>query len=146
MFNGNKFKLVTLKGRTFKVQGHEDQVIRWLVETKGVDVHEINVWSSRLVPSVQYRFKGRVRTHKPDLMVRGKVIEVKSVYTLGLTKQGLEEDWLGKHKAMARAALKQGLDYRVVVVTDSVIVLPRLWFQATLREVREMLKGAAEEI
>lgn len=143
MFNGNKFKLVTVRGRTFKVQGHEGVVIRWLVESKGVGVSEINVWSSKMVPSVRYRFKGRARTHKPDLMVRGKVIEVKSTYTLGLTELGLEEDWLGKHKAMARAALKQGLDYRVIVVTDSVVVLPRLWFKASLPQIRKLLGDPA---
>jgi hypothetical protein len=139
VFNGNKFKLVTLQGRTFKVQGHEDRVIRWLVEEKGVDVHEINVWASRLVPSIRYTFKGRTRTHKPDLLVRGTVIEVKSIYTLGLTSLGIEEDWLGKHKRMAKAAHAMGLDYRVIVVTDSLVVLPKLWYKLSLEQVQKLL-------
>jgi hypothetical protein len=142
MFNGNRFKQVTISGKTFKLQGYEDRVIEWLVSSKGVDVEEIKSASSEFVPKVKYVYRGRHLTHKPDLEVRGMLIEVKSTYTLGLTGGATgQEDWIGKNKAKAKAAHDQGLRYRVVVAGRSgVIVLPKTWYNHTTKRIANRLR------
>lgn len=73
-------KVFTLKGRKFTVQGYEPAAIRILVKDFGVDPKTIN----DSPPYFDYtNSNGKPARYFPDLQVGDKIVEVKSVYTVG---------------------------------------------------------------
>lgn len=93
-FHSNRtyqFKIIKLKGKTFKVQGYEPQAIEYLHKCLNVPVDAIQVGSE--VPSIPYTYKGKSHVYHPDMRVKIKgkwyLLEVKSTYTAGLKHRTL---------------------------------------------------------
>jgi len=106
--NSYRVKTVKISGKTFKVQGYEEGVIRCLVN-EGIPVSRIHNWRTDL-PTFRYSFKGADLVYHPDLLVDGKIVEVKSSFTLGLFRS--EDHWkFLKLKAKARAVERDGYSF-----------------------------------
>jgi hypothetical protein len=109
----------------FQLQGSEDKAVRWLV-AKGVSPKEIHTSLDDKVPSIPYAYRDAIRIHYPDFLVRGVVIEVKGLYTLGI--RGDKNNWLEQNKAKTRGAELLKIPYRILVDAGKTMrLLPLNW-------------------
>lgn len=113
---GNKgratYKRKRVGGRVVGVLGYEGRVIDTLVK-RGVKPENLCIASEGTVPTIMYRWQGRKRSYRPDLMVRTtkRLYEVKSNYYLGLHCNELYQ----QNRAKARAAIKAGFPITFVL-------------------------------
>lgn len=134
-------KETVIKGKKFIYQGWEHLAIQHLVD-RGIKVKNIDVEE---VPTVRYRHEGKNRIYHPDFLVNcsfGDVlVEVKSTYTAGI-RRAQDKDMFRVMKAKARACVKQGYTFRLIIVLskkESVIVkdlesITRRTLKARIRE------------
>jgi len=96
------------------VQGSEGRATQILLEDESVDPTDLAFVKSEGLPTFRYRFAGRWRVYIPDIfrISLDQVIEVKSAVTLGL----YNEDLYAQVKAKARAALRAGHSFRLMVI------------------------------
>jgi len=139
-------KPVKLGSTLVRVQGNEPQAIKYLLKT--YKPSDIKVQSTKEIPKIKYKYNGKERTHYPDIYIpkENKLIEVKSLFTFGLTHY----DVYGRSraytfnciKAKAKAALKQGFNYEVMIIEDiAPIELPRNWYELSYREVKRYINS-----
>lgn len=143
MRSGLTCKPYVLGKRNVTVQGYEHIALDFLQE-RGVLPKNIHVESEGKVPMIGYRFQGKTRKHFPDIMVSrlggtSTIIDVKGVYTFGLSDSNWEHYW-NSNKAKIRAALSQGFDYRFMLVDKGKVVpLPKLWYTMPRPKLRKLL-------
>lgn len=118
----HQLKTVDIQGVTYKCRGYEPDAIRYLLEVKGMD----RVRSIKM-PAIRYTLDGREHRYYPDLFAkkgeRKMLIEVKSVYTLGLNSPS----WWKSNRAKFKAAYRwtKGRFYLMVKERQSWIVIQR---------------------
>jgi hypothetical protein len=143
---GQSFKTIRVTNKDIRLQGFEHFAIETLLIRH--KLKELVLAHSGNVPKIKYTFKRKLHTHKPDIWIpkNNSLVEVKSIFTLGLDKTyyGGKNATLvfNKHKAKARAALTQGFKYRVMLFSASgkQLKLPKFWYEMTRSEVRKLLK------
>jgi NAD-dependent SIR2 family protein deacetylase len=112
-------KEIELGGTTFRCQGHEPFLLKKLVVL--YDPSEIVTSLDKKRLRIQYRYGGKRLNYYPDFWIpsRNKIFEVKSTATLGLVRDSDEgffgEDLLAKNQAKARACIKRGYSFKLVV-------------------------------
>lgn len=102
-------KDVTIAGHAFRCQGYEPQAIQWLVNA-GVAPSEIIG-----CPEAGSFVTNKGGRYFPDLRVEDLYIEVKSVYTSGLTKHTV---LYNKMKARARSIIDTGAEFLLMVMSE----------------------------
>ena len=107
-----KIKTISIKGKEFKVQGYEGQVLQYLIK------HGVSVNSIKMYPKAfEYIEHGKKRTYIPDIMAkingRWYMIEVKSNYTAGLTDDKYKT-YFYNLKRKSRSVQEAG--YRIVTI------------------------------
>lgn len=115
-----KYKIVTIKGKTFEYRGYEDRALRFLIEERGVKPDDIVVGTK--VPRIQLDLKygkGKLKVrHFPDIYIKSRnmLVEVKSQATFGFTAFYGDNDTRIRtiqHKSLK--AKEAGFDYRVML-------------------------------
>lgn len=101
--------------KSFLVQGYEPFAIDWLLETQGLRPSDILCGDK--VPVIQYNWNGRNRRHYPDLYVPklNRLLEVKSLWTLGLTNHAKGKKVRSQMRAKRLAAKSAGFIYSVLL-------------------------------
>ncbi len=96
-------KKLKLHGKVFTYRGYENYALKYLVNYLQVPVSRIH--TGKNLPSISYDHKGKSRIYYPDIKVPGKLIEVKSTYTLGLLN---DSPWFSNNIAKFKAARDSG--------------------------------------
>ncbi len=127
------FKVVTINGKEFKVQGFEPVALKALVKKYGV---ENVVTGTKNVRRFQYRFKGKNSDYYPDFIIKKKklAVEVKSIATLGLvhhTNAFFGEDVYERNCKKAKAVIGAGYKFQMRLYNSSRkrIKLPDNWYE-----------------
>lgn len=126
-----RFKLRMIEGVKFKLQGFEPRALKTLADKYGVDKI---ICGQKNVRRFKYRFKGKQSNYYPDFMIKGtkRVIEVKSLATLGLTGKlncFFGEDVFERNCAKAKAVTRAGYKFQMRVYDKKKRVkLPEGWF------------------
>jgi hypothetical protein len=96
-------------GNLVKYQGYENLALDELVQL--YEEEELGIGRSN-VPSINYYIDGKKHVYFPDFLIKSenKIIEVKSVWTIGLTRGNIEEK--------AQATVKAGYKYEIWVYSD----------------------------
>lgn len=114
------FKAVKLGSRAVRVQGYEPQALEWLVKVRDVRPRDIEVFSERKIPEIKYKWKGRNRNYRPDILVGNTLYEVKSIWTLFFAFE--------MNKAKSKAATAAGYEHRILLCSNTeVCLLPEDW-------------------
>ena len=124
--SGIRRKECTLRGETILVQGYEPIALNYLIERFGDKYIEVE--HSGNVPAVDYKFKGKMKKHYPDMYLADKncIVEVKS--NLDFRRRGL----FRKLKAKAIGARAMGYRYVVLMIHGKWrYVFPRGWEEMT---------------
>jgi hypothetical protein len=122
-------KLYQLGSSLVQVKGYEPFALDYLISI-GIKPKEIVVTSMEGMPVIPYTYKQREHNHYPDIYLprRNLLLEVKSNFTLGLTRRqvyGSEPIKVFKrNKAKAIAAEAFGFDYQVLLVKEDKTVTP----------------------
>lgn len=144
-----KRKHYELDGETILVQGFENHALDYL---KGIGIPEdwIVTAASGNVPTITYK-AGGTRLHRPDIFIPNKnyLIEVKSLWTLGMHKPNASDK--GKSRAKrwteqclkAKAGIRAGFKYSLLVMTASGerLKLPKDWYDYKFREMFNLLES-----
>lgn len=107
--SGRKWREYILpSGKIVSVQGYEPEALNILLQTyseKEIEIHPKFF--------IKYKFEGKIRRHKPDFYIKkeNKIIEVKSIFTYN--------DDLDKNLAKKDSAIKQGYDYRFMIIGET---------------------------
>jgi hypothetical protein len=104
--NRFKRKYIKLKGKRRAVQGHEPTAIKWLIH-QGYSENKIII--GKKIPIVSYKFNKKYHKYFPDILIKKRIFEVKSRYTLTYFWQ--------KNQAKALACIKQGYRYNFLLVS-----------------------------
>lgn len=98
-----ELKTLTIKGRSFRVRGREDDVIKTLVNDMSVPIRCIQVSADHLVPTISYRYEGEIKSYFPDIYVVKKrhriLVEAKSDWILGIGRPAVLKQNLAKFRA-----------------------------------------------
>jgi len=96
-------------GNLVKYQGYENLALDELVQV--YEEEDLGIGRSN-VPSVDYYIDSKKHVYFPDFFVKleNKIIEVKSVWTIGLARGNIEEK--------AQATIKAGYKYEIWVYSD----------------------------
>ena len=123
----SKHKTRKLGNRKVKLQGYEHYALEYLLDI-GRLPENLVASCEHLVPVVSYQYKGQTRKHYPDFFDtrRNELIEVKSIWTLGLNDPNLFYQLKQKRKG----AIKLGYKYQVYVFNHKgkILYLPTNWF------------------
>lgn len=129
-----------LAGNKVFIQGFEDRAIRYLTKEKGIPEKQIKVGKD--IPRLKVDFNGRVIIHSPDIWIpkQNRLVEVKSIWTFGLTRGRLE--WFKLSKAKRKAAIEQGFKYNLLLMESNGnrLVLPENWHTMKRKEVKQYLE------
>lgn len=126
-----KRKTVQLAGTTFSIQGYEHLALQWLSDNTEVNVSRI----STKPPRFEYDFANKRRHYTPDFLIgKRSIIEVKSIYTLGVLNdrpvygKTPTEVW-AQIKAKAKAVEDAGYSFVLMVMraNGTRIQLPTQW-------------------
>jgi len=139
---GYKTYSYTLGERQVTLQGYEKHALDFLL--KKFSCEDIKVSKCGEVPKIMYRLNGK-RTHRPDIYIESinTIVEVKSLYTLGISMTGSKGGrtrW-EIQRAKYKAARKQGYKYALLVFGDTGrrIHIPKNWSDLRLREARNQI-------
>lgn len=129
-----------LAGNKVYIQGFEDRAIRYLINEKGIPENQIKVGKD--IPRLKVNFNGKVVVHSPDIWIpkQNRLIEVKSIWTFGLTHGRLK--WFKLSKAKRKAAIEQGFKYNLLLMKSdgTRLILPENWHTLKRKEVKQHLK------
>lgn len=124
-----KVKEVSLAGSTLRLQGYEEQAIKWLMRNKNLKVDSIVTESTGSVPRVAYKVGSRTRYYYPDMHLpkSNRIIEVKSLHTLGILTG---KKWYS-NQMKAKACLAEGYKFTLLLMTakGQRIWLPPDWYK-----------------
>lgn len=133
-FQAKRFRLGE---RTVSVLGYEPHALAHLLK-KGVDPKDIRVTRDLDTPVISLPGS---RKHYPDIFIpkRNLIIEVKSLWTLGITRDRLA--LFNRNKLKVSSALSSGFSYRMWVFNDNGnrIRLPENWHTLSQKRVRKAL-------
>jgi hypothetical protein len=135
-WNGTR-KKITIGGRKFVVQGYEPYALKYIFNKVKV-FEKLFVTVSEGKPTLRYKYKGKYRVYIPDFIYKDILVEVKSLYTLGINNK----EWFEKNKRKAKAAIKAGYRYKLLVFTRKgrVLKMPSNWYNLSHRKVFKHLK------
>lgn len=124
-----KIKEIEIEGVTLRLQGFEPQAVRWLLaRNPKLRPSHLTLDSSGDAPKIPYKIGRRNRTYYPDIYIerQNRIIEVKSVYTLGLARG---RGW-GKAQAKAKACIALGYRYTLMLMTQKGkrLWIPKDWY------------------
>ena len=130
-------------GKRFVVQGYELLALKQL-KAQGLNMRKLI--PSQDVPIVPYVFEGKSRRYFPDLQYGNTLIEVKSVYTAGITGWSASSNYRGFRmlKAKALACINLGYQFRLMLFVGSSTgleeaLLPDDWFYLKACKLRKLL-------
>ena len=124
--------------RTVLVQGAEGKAVEILL-SEGVEPSDLAFLKTEGLPTFRYRFDGSWRTYIPDFYrcSLDQVIEVKSLQTLGY----YDADLYAQVRAKARAALRAGHDYRLMVIhRGRLLELGRGWHRLSWEKIVDRIR------
>lgn len=135
-----RYKVVTIKGRKFHVQGYEPQGLNWILKTfPSLSIDDLEVETSGKVPVFRYKVGRRYRSYYPDIFIPklNRVVEIKSSYTMGLDTG----KWWRINQAKAKAVLAEGYKFSVLVLTQDgkVTKMPKEWYNKSRPAVLALL-------
>jgi hypothetical protein len=115
--SGFKIKEVIVGGRLFKVRGWEHFALEWLVNEKNIPTNKLITECASGKPS--FRWSGS-KVYVPDIFVpstnhKGTIIEVKSLYTIGLLNHD-DSTYYDRVRQKAQAAARDGYRFKCVLV------------------------------
>jgi hypothetical protein len=119
---------ITVRGKDFVVRGYEEKAIHFMLR-KGISIDSVDDYIVSRKPdgAYQYQLEGRTRTYVPDFKVSHKgetfIVEVKSLYTAGLTDQDKAKHWFKVLKQKSKAVEAAG-DKFVLLVFDQKLENP----------------------
>lgn len=136
-------KEVVVAGVTRKLQGFEPAALQYMI-ARGAKPENIVSEVRDGKPTIKYRFEGKVRTFIPDFyhVTKNNVIEVKSVWTLGLS--GKQDGGpFKKNAAKAKAAIAAGYNFTLLLMDKggNRRSLPSGWYNMTKAQVRRAVIG-----
>lgn len=130
---------VRLYGRSFVVQGYEDNAIKWMVEEKGVDPKAIICTTHPGAPVIWYHSPKteKQRRYFPDFYLpeQNRLIEVKGMWTL------LHE--FNVNQCKARASIEAGFKHTLLVMDrdGKRIPIPKNWRSMNEQQIRDAVPG-----
>lgn len=142
--SNKRFKRVEVKlgGYSHSLQGYEPQALA-LMLSYGANPKNIISKVSEGKPVIKYEFEGGLKTYIPDFyhVSKNRVIEVKSIWTLGLV--GKSGGPFKKNKAKAKATIKAGYNFTLILIRKNGerVPLPRNWYDMTKAQVRGFASG-----
>lgn len=132
----HRYKIVSIGGKKFKVQGYEPFALIYM--TTVLRVAAKNIMAGKRIPYVQYTFKNRERTHYPDFWIESenRLVEVKSPWTLGIVGAKKHKDYFEELKAKRAGAIAAGFTYSLLVFNGSGerMPMPKNWHTLTKAE------------
>lgn len=131
-------RLVDIEGQEFCVNSEAECVVAALL------VKKYRVVDQREAPPIKYSFRGQIHRHRPDFYLPElrRLVEVKSLWSIGASPSNLPEHTFAVCKSKARAADKAGFDYRIIVVERGrVVPLPSDWVSWSKRKVQRYVSG-----
>jgi hypothetical protein len=138
-------KTATLGKRVVSVRGYEPQGLKLLIAT-GIKPKDITVYNEGGVPFIRYKLYGSQRVFYPDFFIKSKrkIVEVKSLATLGLTKGFYDHKpsfLFAMMKAKAKASVAQGYKFELLLLSASGdrIKLPKDWTTLSRRAAMSVL-------
>lgn len=103
-------------GKIFRVRGYEIHALRTL-KAEGINLSIVK--DSSEAESFEYHFQGKTKNYFPDFVYKRQVVEVKSMFTAGLTgDDSASYRRLAMLKAKARACMKQGFKFRLMLYVE----------------------------
>jgi hypothetical protein len=141
---GSAIKRIKHKGVTFKVQGAEPFTLKRLIQK--YKPKDIITSQSKLMITFDYKFDGKRCKYHPDFYLpkKNKIIEVKSLATLGLTHdryQFFGENLFERTQAKALKVLSKGFRFQLDLYSEDgeKIKLPKSWTEMTKTDVAEYI-------
>lgn len=136
-------KEVVVAGVTRKLQGFEPAALQYMIG-RGANPKNIVSEVRDGKPTIKYRFEGKVRTFIPDFyhVTKNNVIEVKSAWTLGLSRSQ-DGGPFKKNAAKAKAAIAAGYNFTLLLMDrkGKRILLPGNWMHMTKAQVRKAVSA-----
>lgn len=136
-----KKKKVIVDGISYNLQGFEPQALTYMLG-RGAKAKYIVSEICEGKPVLKYRFEGKERTFIPDFFhsSKNRIVEVKSKWTLGLTKK--PGGPFKCNAAKAKAAINAGYDFLMLVMCKdgSRIELPEGWYNMSKNRVIRLVK------
>lgn len=133
-----KRKVVKVGQTEHSLQGFEPQALELLVGY-GANIDKIISDIAQGKPTVKYKCRGKERTYIPDFYYtpKNRIIEVKSIWTLGLKKHSEFVTNVAKAKACVRA----GYDFTLLLLRKNGerIKLPKEWYNYPRKELLAFL-------
>lgn len=137
--NSSKYawkNVITDEGESLRLQGFEPQALNWILNKfPKLKASDIVFDSSGNVPSVRYFVGKRSHWYYPDMYIpkQNRIIEVKSIYTIGLDSG---RNW-GKTQAKAKACKEAGYKFVLLLMTKQGerLWLPKQWYLKTRKQV-----------
>jgi hypothetical protein len=135
----NSVKPYKLGKRTVIVRGFEPQALDYLIKSLGYKPKDIQVDITDGTPKVQMQ----TRFHRPDFYIpkENRMVEVKSIGTLGATNSYMFKREFQKIKTNRRNAIKQGFKYNLLVMSfkGERIPLPKNWYELSTAELKTFI-------
>lgn len=139
-FQRKSFQLGT---RNVKVQGYEPQALQYIID-RGANPQCILVSTREGKPSVKYRYGGKDRIYVADFYhtKRNRLIEVKSIFTIGLARSGALKDKWEETKTKAKASMAQGYDFVLMLMNEKGerIALPKDWHCLSRKQILKFME------
>jgi len=138
------WKSVRLGDTCVKVHGYEDHAIRYVL-SKNIKANDLLVHGSHKVPTIRYNGN---RNYFPDLFIpsMNRIVEVKSLYTLGFNLRATTEDSIFRGKRrfdnllQKRLAVRQsGFKFKLLVFNNAgaLIGLPKKWWTYSYSDLKQ---------
>lgn len=139
--SGLKLKPVKLGNRTVRVQGNEPEALAYVVAC-GANPKKIAINVDEGKPVIKYRFDKKQRIYIPDFFYapKNRIVEVKSIWTLGL--KGYSQEFFRKNVAKARACIAQGFDFSLLLFDSKGhrVFIPKNWYELSRTELQRIVK------
>jgi len=137
---GVTVRCVKLGRRKVLVRGYEPQALNYLIQVKGYKPNQIRTELEGTVP----RIKVNGRLHKPDFFIPSdnRLVEVKSIFTLGLNGELYFKRAFQKLKTNHAKAREAGYRYNLLVfLKDGTRVdIPSKWYLLSTEQMRQLLR------
>lgn len=149
-------RLLTMGDSKVLAQGYEHHGLKYLLKTNRI--HNIEHSKGGNVPRIAYKdVHGKSRKHYPDFFLpkKNKIVEVKSIWTLGIVytrvnvakgkpNRDLWYDQVSKYMA----AKEQGYDYLLLVFdnTGNRLDFPKDWYNFGYNEIKRHLKSQSPHL
>lgn len=139
------FKYVDVGGRTFYVQGVEDIALDYIIKHKKINACDIVTHQDGGSKVINYKYVGKAHSYHPDFWIPDKniIVEVKTLESLGFGTgfYSYPENY-GKNCAKAKACVKKGYNYKMIVMdrrNNRRVHLPDNWYNFKLDDLRKAL-------